>query len=444
MNFKVLLFIAAFSLSACAKDDGEIKDPNDMDDNEMMDEDDDENENLILPIVMVHGALASGDTYAKPSMLFAANAYPEDFLFSFDWNTLGGTATSNAQRLDEFVDKILSSTQSTKIVLIGHSAGGGLSYTYCSSSQRAVKVAKYVHIGSGAQSSLPGPEANIPTMNIYSTADRIVAGSNIPGAENVVFDDLDHYEVATSEKSFAKIYEFVLGQSPEVLEIMPIDNPQISGRVVSLGENMPSEGVRVEMYYVDAQTGERKGNAIYTFQPDEEGYFGPYTISSTEFIEFELNSTTPGFRRLYYYREPVKRNNTKVYLRTFPAPNSLAGILLSSLPKSDDQAVVSLFSANQAIIHQRDELVVQGINLANETLTRPENSTIAMFLYDSGNKESTGNPHAAFSFAPFLRGADIYFQTEVPETIPLLFNGRTMNVRNYKSDSEGVVIAVFD
>ena len=436
MNIKLILFVIAFALSACSKADGDTKDPNDNGK-------DDEKE-LYLPIVMIHGALASGDTYAKPSMLFSSNGYPEDLLYAFDWNTLGGNMAMNVQRLDDFIDKILIKSDRDQVVLIGHSAGGGLAYSYCNDYVRAKKIAKYVHIGSGAQSVRPGPKSDIPTMNIYSTADKIVAGADIPNANNVVFSDLDHYEVATSVKSFEKIYEFITGKTPTHSEIIPANNPEISGRVVTLGENLPPANVKVEMYYVDNNTGERKGSAVYSFAPKDDGYFGPYTVSNTEYLEFEITSTADGFRTLYYYREPVKRNNPKVYLRTFPPASSLAGMLLSSLPRSDDQAVISVFSANQAIIHERDELLIQGLQLANATLCRPENSTIAMFLYDNGDKKSTGNPHAAFSFAPFLRGADVYFSTEEPKAIPLMFNGKTINVRNYKSDSEGVVIAVFE
>lgn len=436
MNIKLILFIITFAFSACSKADGDLQDPNDNVNNDDKD--------VYLPIVMIHGALASGDTYAKPSMLFSSNAYPEDLLFTFDWNTLGGNTAANVQKLDDFIDKVLLKSDSDKLILIAHSAGGGLAYSYCNDDLRVKKIAKYIHVGSSAQSALPGPGSDIPTMNIYSTADRIVAGGDIPNATNVVFSDLDHYEVATSEMSFAKIYEFITGKAPVHLEILPLSDPYISGRVVTLGENLPPANVNVEIFYVDSKTAERKGAAVHTFQPDTDGYFGPFTVSNTEYLEFEITSATEGFRTLHYYREPTKRNNTKVYLRTFPPSTSLAGILLSSLPRSDDQAVIAVFSANQAIIHERDELVVQGLQLSNATLCRPENSTIAMFLYDNGDKQSSGNPHAAFSFAPFLRGADVFFSTEEPEAIPLFFNGRTITVRNYKSDSEGVIIAVFD
>ncbi len=133
-----------------------------------------------------------------------------------------------------------------------------------------------------------------------------------------------------------------------------------------------------------------------------------------------------------------------MYLRTFPPAASLAGILLSNLPKDDDQAVVAIFSANQAVINGRDSLAVEGIDLATPALCSPQSSTIAMFLYDNGDKLSTGNPHAAFSIIPFLKGADVYNGTPCSETISIRFNNKVRGVKNFKSETEGVVIAVFD
>jgi triacylglycerol esterase/lipase EstA (alpha/beta hydrolase family) len=398
-----------------------------------------------LPVIMIHGALASGDTYARPAMLLTSNNYPESLIFAFDWNSLGGANAEAQTNLDAFVDKILAQTGKEKCILIGHSAGGGLGYAYCADIKRAPKVSKYIHIGSNPQSKPAGPNGEIPTLNIYSKGDKIVQGADIPGATNTVFETLDHYQVATSTESFEAIYRFIKdGKTPGTKIIKPESQIRLKGRVVTLGENKPDTKVQVEVYYVNPVTGERKGNAVHTFSPDNEGNFGPVSVQSNEYVEFEITSAEPGFRTLHYYREPFTRSNSLVYLRTFPPASSLAGILLSSLPKSDQQSVVAVFTANQAVIHQRDQLMVQNKELSNSTLCSPANSTIAMFLYDNGDKSSSGNPHATFSFIPFLKGADIYFPTEQPAPIDITFNGRKMNVKNYKSESEGVIIAVFD
>ncbi|MBK9736680.1 MAG: alpha/beta fold hydrolase [Saprospiraceae bacterium] len=396
-----------------------------------------------LPIVMIHGALASGDTYAKHSMLFGSNAYDNALLYVFDWNSLGGGNAQAISALDSYIDKILATTGKNKIYLIGHSAGGGLGYSYCSVAARAQKVQKYVHLASNTQTKPAGPIGEIPTFNVYSKADKVVNGSDIVGAVNTVFDDLDHYQVATSEKSFEKIFNFLLGEIANPV-ITRQAEPKISGRVVTLGENKAVSNVSVKVFIVDGLTGNRVGDPVAIFLPDPDGYFGPLKLNPEMHHEFEITSSDPDFRTLHYYREPIIRDNKFLYLRTFPPVASLAGILLSNLPKDDGQAVVAVFSSNQAVINGRDSLFIQKIDLVTPALCSPQNSTIAMFLYDNGDKISSGNPHAAFSIIPFLKGADIYNGTPCSETITIRLNGSVRGVKNYKSATEGVVIVVFD
>jgi hypothetical protein len=432
LSLILLLFMHALILSGCTKEpvDTDMTNP--------------EPEEKMVPIVMVHGALASGDTYSKHSMLWTSNGYRQELLHAFDWNSLGGNNALAIEQLDNLINGILQTFKTDKIVLIGHSAGGGLSYNYCNDTERAKKILKYVHIGSSAMNNLPGPDKNIPTLNIYSKGDKIVAGANITGAENVVFDDLDHYEVATAEASFEQIYNFIKAKKPSVKQIIRKNSPFIKGRIVSLGENAPDTNVNVKVYKINPLTGERIGNPLHNFKPKSGGYFDQLQVNADDYHEFEITSPSPQFRTLHYYREPFIHDNAFVYLRTFPPANSLAGILLSNLPKDDTQSVVAVFSANKSIIHQRDRLDVQDMNLANEVLCAPQNSVIAMFLYDNGDKNSTGNGHAAFGLFPFLRGADIYFPASAPESLTLRLNNRQLTVKNYKSASEGVVIAVFD
>jgi pimeloyl-ACP methyl ester carboxylesterase len=402
------------------------------------------NEKDLVPIIMVHGMLASGDTYAKPAMHLLSNGYPENLLYTLDWNTTSGNNARAIQDLDTLVNTVIAETGKDQVVIIGHSAGGGVGYNYCSQPGVSSKIARYIHIGSNPQAGPAGPEGEIPTLNIYSKGDLIVQGSDIPDAINVVFDSLDHYQVATSVKSFEAIFRFLFPQvQAYTTDIRPVSTPEISGRVVSLGENSPAPDVKVTMYYVDPLTAQRKGSGV-TVELDNNGNFQNIPVDPSSHIEFVLESDREGFRTLHYYREPFVSDNPFVYLRVFPPAASLAGVLLSGLPKSDAQSVVAVFSANNAIIHQRDILEVQGIQLANENLCRPSNSTIALFMYDNGSRMSSGSSHPLFNFVPFLKGAQMFFDTSEPGSIPIRYNNRTMAVRNYKSDSEGVVIAVFD
>ena len=397
-----------------------------------------------LPIVMIHGALASGDTYARHAMLWGSNGYESDLLYVFDWNSLGGANAQALSALDAYIDQIRTKTGKSKVYLVGHSAGGGLGYSYCSVAARAQKVSKYVHLASNPQTKPAGPAGEIPTLNIFSTADKVVAGANMSGATNVVFDNLDHYEVATSPQSFERIHNFLLEEGSAITTLVPMDAPKITGRVVTLGENKAISTVKVRVFETEGATGIRRRIPIAEFTPDADGRFGPLAVRPDTHHEFEITSEDPEFRTLHYYREPFVRDNPFLYLRTFPPAASFAGIILSNLPKDDCQSVVAVFTANQAVIHGRDTLFAGKTELSTPQLCSPTNSTIAMFLYDGGDMKTSGNGHAAFGFVPFLKGADVYNPTSSLETIALTFNGRRMGVRNFKSATEGVIIAVFD
>ena len=92
------------------------------------------------PIVMVHGFLAAGDTYANHAMRFTSNGYCVSHLFVFDWNTLN-RRTDHTANLDAFIDWVLAATGAEQVDLAGHSAGGALSYEYLEEEPRAAKVA---------------------------------------------------------------------------------------------------------------------------------------------------------------------------------------------------------------------------------------------------------------------------------------------------------------
>ena len=136
-----------------------------------------------VPVVMVHGFLASGDTYTNHVMRFTANGYCLDRLFVYDWNSIGGG--NSPERLDTFVDEVLSVTGATQLDLMGHSAGGGVGYAYLGDATRAAKVRRYVHIASGDQEAPAGPTGNVPTLNLYSANDRVISTNDgIDGAQN--------------------------------------------------------------------------------------------------------------------------------------------------------------------------------------------------------------------------------------------------------------------
>lgn len=397
-----------------------------------------------LPVVMMHGLLASGDTYANHFMRFTSNGYCAEYLYAYDWNTLN-TSLDRVALLDAFIDDVLNKTKASKVNLVGHSAGGGLGYQYLSDPARAAKVAHYVHIGSGAQDGPAGPTGNIPTLNIWSPDDLVVSSGDIDGATNVVINGADHYEVATAAAAFDAMYRFFNGIAPATINIVSESNVKISGKVLKLGENESISGADVEIFQLDDLGDPISSTPQYSIKSNSGGFWGPVEVIPNTPYLFKVTTNIAGDRKVNYYREGFSRSNTLVYLRTLPAPNTLAGLLLSSLPNDDTQSAVIVFSANKAVISGRDVLKVGGTTISTEDFADAEQTAIAFFLFDgNNNQESDLEPFGLFSNFPFLSSVDKYFPATPQTKIECEFNGRKLFVRNWKSGNEGIGIAVFD
>lgn len=433
---KKLLFLSAVIavfISACSPDDEII---NIVDETETCD-------TTYLPIVMCHGFLASGDTYAKQAQRFLQNNYCGVSVYVFDWNSLGGG--SNVEALDAFIESVLARTGASQVELAGHSAGGGLGYDYLADATRAAKVAHYVHLGSSPQTAPAGPNGEVPTLNIWSPYDAIVAGADIPGAQNVQLAGKDHYEVATSPETFEAMFQFFRGTAAASSVIISDNVRAVGGKVLTLGENEPLVGATVHVFEVDGATGLRIANEpLITYTTNEYGQWGCFNAEEGAFYEFEVTPVEPSGRKLHYYREPFLTSDNIVYLRAMPPASSLAGILLASLPADDEQAVVIAFASSQAVITGRDELFANNVELSTPEFASADNTSIAFFLYDNGNGQTDANAVGLFGSLSFLSGVDVFFPTASSEAITLRFNQRTLNVRNWPSESEGLTIGVFD
>lgn len=399
----------------------------------------------LTPIVMVHGFLASGDTWAKQKMRFTANGYCPANVFVFDWNSLNQN-TNTVQLLDDFINQILTETGKSQVNLVGHSAGGGIGYQYCSDPVRAAKIAHYVHVASSSQSSAAGG-GTVPTLNLWSTSDEVGQAGDISGAINRMLPGQDHYEVATSEASFLEMYRFFNNNNePTVINLPEEENISLSGRVLTLGENQPISGATVEIYETNPTTGFRvRSTPDAIISSDANGLFTGFNAKKNIPYEFFVITNKPGDRNIHYYREGFTRSNSLIYLRTLPPSGSTAGLLLSSLPKNDQQSVAVVFSSSQAVVSGRDQLLVNTRELSTPEISPASSTNIALFLYDSNNNGQTDMTQPVlFTFTPFLEAVDLFIPTVNQQTISCNFNGRLLNMQNWKSDTEGIAIAVFD
>lgn len=391
------------------------------------------------PVVLLHGFMASGDTWAQFQRQFAAQGYDPGSVAVLDWNTLNRSNDALTQ-LDALVDSLRARTGATQVDLIGHSAGGGLSYSYLADSLRATKVAHYVHIGSMPQKQ-PACQA---MLNLWSDGDKVAQAGEIPGAENRMLPGLDHYQVATAPASFEAVFQFLNGRAPDVKKTATPKTVRIGGRALVFGENTPAADATIELYYTDPETGQRQGSAFHSQTADKQGYWSAPEVKTGLPVEIAVRPTTPGARPVHYFRRGFQSDDPLVYLRVLPAANSMLGFLLNGLPKAPEQSVVNIFAANQGIVHGRDQLSINGAPLSTETLAAPEKTAISFFLYDADNNRESGyNAVGVFARFPFLTGADCFINPADPAPLRIVLNEKTQVVRKIPS-SAGVQVVVFE
>ena len=393
------------------------------------------------PIIFVHGFLASGDTYEKQVKRFTSNGYSQADLYAFDWNSLGDRSVIN-RNLNALVDTVLSRTGKTKVHLVGHSAGTGVVQDYARAYGSKVKSLTLL------AGFPPTRQDSIPILNIYSTFDFIASnGRDVIDGINIKQTDKDHYEVATCKETFEAMYKFFnSGTTPTNLEYTEETDVILSGRAGFFGENIFKANTNVEVYEVEAATGFRKNTSPnFQFKTNAQGYWGPFRANKNAYYEFVVYDDAADSRKVHYYREPFKRSDKLVYLRTFPTGFSIAGLFLAALPKDDAQSVTAFFGASQAAVADRDVLTLDGNILSTNTFCSKENTTIALFAYDDNkNKVTNMTTIGAFNAFPFLKGADIYFPTNSKQSITMSFNGRVLKATNWKSKTEGVNVMVFE
>jgi hypothetical protein len=402
-----------------------------------------------LPIVFVHGFMGSGDNWATQIQRFVNNGFCEDKLFVFDWNSIGG-GSSTSKLLNSFIDSILQKTNAKQINLVGHSAGGGVCYTYLKDSLQALKVAKYVHIGSTKMKAPAGKNGEVPTMNIYSTDDMVMKnGGDIKGAVNVKQTGNDHMQVATSAATFSALYTFFIGSKKDIItKLIPSKSyyKTMGGKGVILAENiLLTDSFRVNIF--NPKTGQRipiknnKPNGDYVNWTvfGKDGSFA-FSITKDNYTEFEVH--TKNGRNLFYYFEPLLSNNRNIYLRALPT-SGIAAAMLGNIPNDDKQTALVIFSANNAIIASRDTLAIDSIPLSLPALMPANKTAIACFLFDDGDEQTSSKALKSLSAAPFLAGVDVFIKAEENKTMRIYYNGRSIVLPKRKS-KDGIMIVVFN
>ncbi len=394
----------------------------------------------LLPLVLVHGFLASGDTWAGQAQRFVEQGYCRERIYAFDWNTLGGRNADSL--LNVFIDGVLQRSGARQVNLAGHSAGGGLCYRYLRNPEHARKVAHYAHIGSGALTVPAGDRQQVPTLIIRSRGDRVVRDTLRSAVPTLELETADHLQTAASAESFRSLYRFFHGTAPapRAEHLKPGGPVRLAGRVVSLGDNQPARACRIRFFQLDAASGARRpAEALHEIRPDETGHWGPLEVPRGACLEAEMIPDSG--RVISYFFEPFEQDNGWVYLRTLPL-TGFGAFLLKKLPAYPDRATLAVFSQSAAIQHGRDSVTVNGYPLHTAALAAPEATLIAAFLFDDGDRVSSGARIPQFGNGIFLQAMDLCIPAPDRQPVNLFFNGRTLHLPAQPGSSR-IMVAVF-
>ncbi|KAF9582676.1 hypothetical protein BGW38_010898 [Lunasporangiospora selenospora] len=133
------------------------------------------------PIVLVHGLIGNGwDNWLYMAPRFVLKGY---CVFSLTYGKLPGipliagldSMETSAQQLSTFIDKVLTSTNSTKVNLLGHSQGSLMPRYYLKFLNGASKVDKYAAFGTIAYgTNLSGLVDLAKAIGIFDTVKKVI------------------------------------------------------------------------------------------------------------------------------------------------------------------------------------------------------------------------------------------------------------------------------
>ncbi|HEY8524586.1 MAG TPA: alpha/beta fold hydrolase [Acidimicrobiales bacterium] len=403
-------------------------------------------DDVALPIVFVHGFAGSAQQFESQAIRFAANGYPQERIVAYDHDGAGLDIDGYVQGLDQVIDETLERFDVDQVYLVGHSRGTLVSSSYLGDAGRAAKVAKYI-----ALDGAPCPTA-VPC--------RAITQADLPGQA--------HVEVATSKESFVRQYEFLVGEEPEVVDIVPQRQPvELAGRAVNFPANTGREGAHLDVWEIDAETGARVGDEPHaSFDLDADGSFGPFTVEHGAHYEWVLSA-------------PDTDVQHHLYLQPYPRSSYLVR-LLSSGPDSPTRQNTNVSDDHSAIIamrmrewyandrpevegDQRDvlEISTRGPGIETEPVNAIRdfmgNGTIGLHFHDDAATpgETTLAALPFFSEQPFQNGADVLMpasDAEQPDgTITVTNvprgdtdNPQTLNVPNWPSSRHAISVMFTD
>jgi pimeloyl-ACP methyl ester carboxylesterase len=391
-------------------------------------------DDVALPIVFVHGFAGSAQQIESNAMRFVANGYPAERIVAYDHDGAGLDIPGYAAGLTALVDETLAEFDVEQVYLIGHSRGTAVGNLFLSDPASAAKVAKYVAIdGRGC----PEPQV-VPCIAPVQ--------AQFPGQT--------HVEVATSKESFAVQYEFLVGEAPEVVDIVPQRDPvEISGRAVNFPANTGRDAT-LDIWAIDSATGARTGDEPHaSVELGPDGEFGPIELENGAHYEYALSSgASPVVHHLYL--QPYVRSSAFVRLLSSEAD----GTIRQNTNVGDDHTALVIMRMREW--HSEGDADVLELSVDDgepvDVITDfVGNSAIGLHVHDdvATPGETTLAKLPYFGEQPFQSGIDVFLPaspdadgTVTARNLPRGDAGspQTLNVPNWPSSGHTVSLVFAD
>ncbi len=334
------------------------------------------------PIVFVHGNGDTAGSWLTTIWRFESNGWPRERLHAIDLplptarddDTREQPGRSSSAEHRDFlraeVDKVLARTGARQVVLMGNSRGGNAIRNYIANAGGDKTVSHAILGGTpnhgvwavpieglsdrsefaghgpflsalNAPKNAAGDEVTGPVrwMTVRSDGNDkfaqpdglwvgkrgvatgvTAAGPELKGATNVVIAGIDHRETSYSAPAFEAAYRFITGSAPARREIATEPRVFLAGRVNGAGTNIGLAGARIEVFSIDAQTGERLGPALYSAVLPAGGNWGPVATDAQTRHEFVVSA--PGHATTHFYRSPFARSTTVLNFRPERVPEA--------------------------------------------------------------------------------------------------------------------------
>jgi pimeloyl-ACP methyl ester carboxylesterase len=413
----------------------------------------------VTPMIFVHGGSGSAAQFESQQMRLTSNGFPQRYIKVLEYDSyrpLDESIDEIHADLDVLIDRIKAQTGKPRVDVLGHSRGTTVMHEYLASPERAANVRRYVNIDGRTSDSPPG---GVKTLAIWAGVRTLDPGEDptreIVGARNVTIPNQTHVQVATSEESFTPIFRFLVGKRPRTDEIEKGERQvKVAGRAVVFPQNAGvPEGTRLEVWRLEAATGERRGGRpVATPDLAADGSWGPVTLRRGKRYEFALTRLDGVVHHLY--PEPFRRNDRLVRLLS-----SVTGEGIELLLEPDD--------ANSGMVVTRykefwgdhsggenDVLTVEGQNVVTPVLSPISNTTNAIFVFDDDGDgmSDLSAPDPLIAALPFLTHADVFIPAAEPpnDTVEVSLRSRgrgptrSLNFPNFRSSTNRVSLMFQD